>query len=271
MPSRPLRLLAAAIVLVAASGGLLAAEGSSASGSISLAALNRYIFRGYRFGGGGLVLQPQFAGSYGGFNASVWGNFDVREAATPNFAAAREGRSSFNETDVSASYAFEAGPFALSIGFVYYGTTYAADTVEIFATASWNAFGKPTLAVYQDTIAYPGTYLNFSWSPSFELSPGLSLDLGAAAGYYRGGSSYWRTFDPAAGGFTGTPYRAFHDGMVKAGLTVALGGGWSLQPQAQYVFPLSAAAKRAADAAGGNANGPLAPIVVVGAALQFAF
>jgi len=59
--------------------------------------------------------------------------------------------------------------------------------------------------------------------------------------------------------------------MVKAGLTVDLGGGWNIQPPLQYYFPLSSAAKRAADAAGGTVNGPLAGVVVFGVTLVRAF
>jgi hypothetical protein len=270
---RALRRLTAVAIVLAAAAPILSAEEKPAAitGTASLTALNRYIFRGYRFGGGGLVVQPYLTASFAGFSASIWGNFDAKEAATPNFAPAREGRSSYNETDISGSYAFETGPFALSFGFVYYGTTYAADTIEIFATAAWRVFGKPTLSVYQDVSAYPGTYLNFSWMPSFALAEGVSLDLCASLGYERGGKAYWRTFDPSTGGFSGSPYRAYHDGMLKAGLTIALGPGLSLQPQAQYAFPISAASRRAATEAGGTANGPLAPVWVFGAALQFTF
>jgi len=265
------RLGAAAILAIAAASGLHAEGSPPLTASITVSALNRYIFRGYRFGLGGLVLQPYVTVSYAGFSGSLWGNFDTGEGATPNFTPDRAGRSSYNETDVSANYAFGAGPFSLSAGFVYYGTRYTARTFELFATAALNVFGTPTLAVNRDIDAFPGTYVNLSWSPSVSLADGVSLDLAAAAGFYAGGSSYWRTFDPATGGYTGAPYRAFHDGSLKAALTIGLGRGWKLQPLVQYVFPLSSAARRPADAPGGTANGPLAPVVVVGAAVLYSF
>jgi hypothetical protein len=267
-----IRAAAAAVLIFAAVAAAGRGEDKSAfSGTASLTAFNRYIFRGFRLGGGRLVVQPFVTASYAGFSAWAWGNFDTKEAATPNFTPVREGRSSYNETDVSAGYEWDSDAVSVSLGFIYYGTRYASSTLEIYAQATWNVAGEPTLAVYQDVDAYPGTYINVSWTPSLSLARDLSLDLGVSAGAYLGGSTYWRTFAPATGGYTGTPYRAFHDGMLKAGLNIALGGGWSLQPQAQYTFPLSSAAKRASDAAGGTANGPLAPVWVMGAALQLAF
>jgi len=59
--------------------------------------------------------------------------------------------------------------------------------------------------------------------------------------------------------------------MVKAGLTVDVGGGWTVQPALQYYFPLSSAAKRAATAPGGSVNGPLEGLFVFGATLVRSF
>ena len=251
----------------------LSEEGTPASmtGNASLGVFNRYVFRGYRIGRDSLVIQPALSVSHRGFSASFWGNIDLQEKATPCFAPDRPGRKSFNETDLTLAYALAMGEFGVTAGFIYYGTKYAAETQELYAGLSWNVFGKPALTVYQDIDAYPGTYVLFSLSQSFPLGKHATLDIGSSAAYFSGRADYWRTYLPSAGSYAGEKYRAFHDGMVKAGLTFPLGQKTGFQAAAQYFFPLSAAAKRTIAGHSYNINGHLVGVLVVGANLNFAF
>ena len=86
---------------------------------------------------------------------------------------------SFNETDLVLSYGRSLGKLDLSAGFIYYGTNYVAETQEIYAAVSYAIFGRPTLAVYRDIGAYPGTYFLLSIGQSFPLTKRVTLDAGS--------------------------------------------------------------------------------------------
>jgi hypothetical protein len=261
----------AVLALLIASGQLLLAGDDSVSGSASVGVLNRYIFRGYRIGAASVVVQPALSVSYRGFSASFWGNIDADEGATPSFVPDRPGQMSFNETDLVLCYSHTLGRLGLTAGFIYYGTKYTAETQEIYAAASYDILGKPTLTVYRDIGAYPGTYFLLSVGQSFPLVRKVTLDLGASAAYFSGSGDYWRTYLASAGSYTGKIYRAFHDGMAKAGLTFPLGKGLGLQAVVQYFFPLSAAAARTIEGLSYNINGALADVWVFGTILTWGF
>ncbi len=261
-------LLSTVALTVTLSGGTVPAP---VTGSASLGTFNRYIFRGYRLGRDSIVFEPTLSVSYQGFSVLFWGNIDMREKATPCFAPDRPGRKSFNETDLTLSYTHNLGRFGLTAGFIYYGTKYTAETEELYIGASLDVPGKPTLTIYQDIDAYSGTYFLLSLAHSVALKKGITLDLGGSAAYFSGSADYWRTYLPSAGSYAGEKYRAFHDGMIKAGLTFSLGKNFGLQAGTQFYFPLSAAAKRTIEGHSYNINGHLASVVVFGTTLIFAF
>lgn len=259
------------LMIVALKANLPGQDASApVTGSASLGAFNRYIFRGYRLGTS-LVLQPALSLSHRGFSATFWGNIDTREKATPSFIPDRPGQKSFNETDLTIAYSATAGKFGLTAGFIYYGTKYTTETQELYVGADLDVPGKPTLMIYRDIDAYPGTYFLLSLSHSVALKKGLTLDLGASAAYFSGSSDYWLTYLASAGTYSGEKYRAFHDGMIKAGLTIPLAKNLGLQALTQFYFPLSAAAGREIDGYSYNPNGTLASALVFGTTLTFGF
>ena len=73
------------------------------TGSASVAFLNRYIFRGYRIGESGLVIQPSVSASYKGFTFTYWGNYDTHQTNTTTATFSSEGQSGYNETDLTLS------------------------------------------------------------------------------------------------------------------------------------------------------------------------
>lgn len=241
------------------------------TGNASLGIFNRYIFRGYRLGRDSVVFEPALSVSYRGFSAIFWGNIDTKEKATPCFAPDRPGRISVNETDLTLSYARDLGRFGLTAGFIYYGTKYTDETQELYVGVSLNVPGKPTLTIYRDIDACPGTYFLLSLAQSVALKRGITLDLGASAAYFSGSADYWRTYLPSAETYAGEKYRAFHDGVIKAGLTFPLGKNLSLQAGTQFYFPLSAAARRTIEGHSYNINGHLASVLVFGTTLTFGF
>jgi hypothetical protein len=216
------------------------------TGSAGTSVLNRYIFRGYRIGENGLVIQPSLTASYKGFSVGFWGNIDShqRNTTTATFADREIGKKGFNEVDLTLSYTYTIQKLSLTGGYIYYNLKYAEDTEEFFLTAAYDIISKPTLSVYQDVNAYPGTYMNLSFAHSFNLPKSMTLDLGASFGYESGQGGFWKTYETSTGTYTGKKYRGLHDGMVKAGLTVPITKAFSIQPMLQYWYPLSGDAKR---------------------------
>jgi hypothetical protein len=257
---RTLRIILIATVLFAGLGlELVRAEEAKpaedkVTGSASMAALNRYIFRGYRIGESGLVLQPSLSASFKGFSAGFWGNIDTnqRDTTTAVFQPRELNKKGFNETDLTLSYTYAISKLSLTGGYIYYNLKYAEDTEEFFLTFALDTLLKPTLSVYQDTNAYPGTYVNLSFAHSFPLPKDITLDLAASFGYENGQGGFWKTYEATTGNYTGSKYNGFHDGMVKAGLTVPVTKAFSLQPSVAYWFPLSGDAKRTMGTIPGN-------------------
>jgi hypothetical protein len=224
------------------------------TGTASMATLNRYIFRGYRIGESGLVLQPSLSASYKGFSAGFWGNIDTnqRDTTTAAFQTRELGKKGFNETDLTLSYTYAIKKLSLTGGYIYYNLKYAEDTEEFFLTFALDTLLKPTLSVYQDVNAYPGTYVNLSFAHSIALPKDISLDLAASFGYENGQGGFWKTYEAQTAGYTGKKYSGLHDGMVKAGLTIPVTKAFSVQPSIAYWFPLSGDAKRTMGTIPGN-------------------
>jgi hypothetical protein len=238
------------------------AAGPAVTGSASLAVLSQYIFRGYQIGKNSVVLQPTATVEYRGFAVTFWGNVDTQEHATPYFTPDLPGQASFNEADVSLSYTRSIGKLSLTGGIWYYGTQYVDDTEELFISATYDVITKPTLSVYRDINSFPATYYNLSLAHSIPVGHGITVDLGAAAGYLAGDCNLYKTE-----GGTGPVYSAFHDGMVKVGLTIPVAKYWVVQPVVQYYFPLSEEAGRT----GYNPCGELDQDFVYGVSATFSF
>jgi hypothetical protein len=249
-------------------------EEPKVTGNVGVGVFNRYIFRGYELGGKSVVVQPAATVSYRGFSAALWGNWDSSQHATQSFVP-DDRKKNFNETDVTLSYTHNFGKLGLTVGYIYYGTKYAAETQEIFGSATYDIISHPTITVNRDIDEYKGTYFNLSFSqsvPVYKIPTGdLTLDLGASFGFFVGEANYWKTYESSTGGYTGKKYSAPHDGMVKAGVTVPLGKGFSLQPVAQYWFPLSGDASRSVNGTSYNVNGKLDNTFVYGLNLSLAF
>ncbi len=255
------------------------AEEAKVTGSGALGVYNRYVFRGYEIGKSGLVMQPSLTGSYKGFSASFWGNIDTnqRSTKTADFSSeSADHKKGWNETDLTLSYTYPIGKLSLTGGYIYYNTKYALETEEVFATASLDVIGKPSLSIYRDIANYPGTYLNLAFAHSFPLVKEMTLDLGASFGYFIGAENYWKTYETSTGAYTGGKYKGLHDGMVKAGLTVPVTKSLVIQPVVQYWFPLSSKVKK--EYANGtdtddsyNPNGPVKRNFVYGVGLTYSF
>lgn len=246
-------------------------EEDKVTGSVSLGAYSRYIFRGYELSSKSVVIQPSVTVSYKGFSVNYWGNIDSDEHGTQSFVPDREGRKSFNESDFTLSYTYTIDKLSLTGGYIYYGTKYADETEEVFISASYDIITKPTLTIYRDISTYPGTYINLSFSHSFPVYKDITLDLLASFGYFKGDDNYWRTYESSTGDYTGKKYNALHDGKLQAGFTIPVMKNLTVQPVVQYWFPLSNKAKRIVDGNSYNPNGHLDDTWVAGIGITFSF
>lgn len=257
-----------------------APAGPAVTGSAAMSVLSHYVFRGYELSKSSVVFQPSLTINYAGFSANLWSNIDSSEHATQNFTpvTTSRGHNNYDETDLTLSYTYNIDKLALTGGFIYYGTQYAPETEEIFISGTYDMIAHPTLAIYSDINHYPGTYFNLSFSqsiPVIKMANGdATVDLGAGFGYEAGSSSFWNTY-VANQGFVGSKYSAFHDGNVKVGFTIPVTKLFSVQPVAQYWFPLSGdASKTVTDLTGThgfNPNGNLTDVFVGGVNLTFSF
>jgi hypothetical protein len=241
------------------------------TGTGSLGAYNKYIFRGYELSRKSVVIEPSLSATYQGFSVTFWGNIDSREHGTQNLVPDRPDQRSFNETDLTLSYTRSIGKWSLTGGWIYYGLKYANETQELFGSVTYDMIGKPTLAVYRDIDQYPGTYFNFSLSHSIKVYKEATFDMGASAGYMWGDGNFWKTYQPSTGGLTGSNYNAFHDGKVQIGFTIPVGKKVTIVPIVQYWFPLSDKASRHYGPNSYNPNGYLGTNFVGGASVNYNF
>ncbi|MCS7215898.1 MAG: hypothetical protein RMI30_01995 [Thermodesulfovibrio sp.] len=246
-------------------------EEEKVTGSVSLGIYNRYVFRGYELSSSSVIIQPSVTLSYKGFSLNYWGNLDTDQKETQSFKPKKVGSKELNENDITLSYTHSFGKLSLTGGYIYYGTKYTDETEEVFLSASYDIFSKPTLTIYRDISSYPGTYVNLSFSHSFEVYKDITLDLAASFGYFKGDNNYWRTYDSNTSEYTGKKYNALHDGKLQAGLTIPVLKNLTIQPVVQYWFPLSSKAKRIVDGNSYNPNGHLDDTWVAGVGITFSF
>ncbi|MBF0329315.1 MAG: hypothetical protein HQL10_09155 [Nitrospirae bacterium] len=275
-----LRVLVLTAVLVSALLGSVYAEEAKVTGSASVGAFNKYIFRGYEISRGSIVVQPAVTVNYSGFSIGMWSNIDSKERWTQSSMTSDwksytgnggtqadpgqlGGSKNLNETDITLSYTYNISKLALTGGWIYYGTGYVRQTEELFLTAALDVISKPTLSVYRDIGHYAGTYANLSFAHTVNVTKAVTLDLGAAAGgYFAMTDAYWRTYNATPAGqatplingiatnYNGKKYQGLHDGMLKAAVNIPV-GKFTIQPSVQYWFPLSHNASRlVADANG---------------------
>ncbi|MBF0338822.1 MAG: hypothetical protein HQL05_13460 [Nitrospirae bacterium] len=242
--------------------------------TMNMGLLNRYVFRGYEIGTRSISIQPAITVSLEGFSIAYWGNFDTHERATQSFVPDRPGKVSYNETDLTLSYTRSFDKLGLTAGYTYYAMQYAKQTQEVFVSATYGVFSNPTISIYRDIDAYPGTYFNLKFSQSFPVykykGNDITLDAGACFGYMAGSSGYWKTLD-SFGRYNGSKYNALHDGMLSAGITIPLAKGLQIQPLVQFWYPLSSKAHRTINGVAYNPNGNIDSTVVYGLNLTYSF
>lgn len=195
------------------------------SAEASLSIMSDYIWRGFNLGDNG-VMQPSVSLGYGGFGANIWANYDLDQ-------------NDLNETDITLSYAFDAGEnLGLEIGHVYYALE-GTDTQELYLAAAASGPLSPTLAVYWDFDEGDGAFLEASVGRSVPFNE-ISVDLGASLSYNL--SSKFSIGD----------YDGFHNAVLSAALAIPLQDDITIEPMVAYSFALSDDAENAIESLSGD-------------------
>ena len=182
-----------------------------------------------------IVIQPSINLGYKGFGFGFWGNldtdFDDMDPAVPN-------NSKWTETDFTLEYEKGFGPIALGAGYIYYALDAADDSQEFYVRATLDVPLSPSLTVYREIAHLQGWYINLGLSHSVELPRSMSLNVSGGIGYYYSSDDAFVEVDSQLNPTT-RKYRAFHDGLISASLTIPLGKHVTCNPVLAYSFPLS--------------------------------
>lgn len=211
-----------AVLLVSAA--YPAAARAENSAGLSMAVMSNYVWRGAKLSDG-WVAQPSMDFAMGPLSANFWANYDGDAGEA-------------SETDLTLAYSRNIDKLTLDVGYIYYALDGAADTQEVYASASYNFVVSPSFTVYYDYDEGTGGFAVLALDYAKELSQNMTLGLGASASY---------VFENAVVGVdaAGNEYSALHNGEVSASLSVSVSDALSIEPMAAYSFPLSDDAKDA--------------------------
>jgi hypothetical protein len=208
-----------------------AEEAEKPSGSMSVAMLSKYVWRGYELSKDSIVIQPSITASYLGFGINLWGNLDTDQ----DVDLYGEDGANWNETDLTLSYGSSIGMVNYSAGYIYYGLEGIDDTQELYASLGLDILLAPTLTVYRDIDAYPGWYTTLGVSHSFDITESISLALAGQVSYLSADDADTLA-DPDD---PNSEYSDFHDGKLSATLNIPITEEISVAPNISYSFALS--------------------------------
>ena len=216
------------------------------TGSLSVSALSKYVWRGYENTKDSIVVQPSLTVGYKGFSANVWGNLDTKPYSTTDASYS----STWTETDLTLSYTKTFGILSAGVGYIYYGlgapnagAAKPLDSEEVFITLSLNTLLTPTFTAYKEIDHYHQYYFLLGISHTFEFNKIISLQLGASASYLLSQDAstypeYNDNYQPTTDKFSN-----FHDGVLTASLPISVAKYLTVAPTVSYSFPLSEDAK----------------------------
>jgi len=155
------------------------------------------------------------------------------------YTSSNDRRSLYQELDLGASVAYDAGFATLTAGYTYFfffngylgggaGQTFAS---EIYLSAAKTVGPVNVTATYAYDMYVDAGYAELAVDKSFALNDSTSLVLKATAGYSIGG--YYTAFSPANGQNIGTESVWTHVGL-NASLPIALSKTATLTPYIAY-------------------------------------
>lgn len=254
--------IAAAFLMLSTNAPAVGAEeAEKPSGSMSVAMLSKYVWRGYELSKDSIVVQPSITASYMGFGINLWGNLDTDQ----DMDLFGEEGANWNETDLTLSYGGKAGMVTYGGGYIYYGLEGIDDTQELYGSVGLDTLLAPTLTVYRDIDAFPGWYTTLGVSHSFQVTESMSLALAGQVSYLSADDAETLA-DPDD---PNSEYSDFHDGKLSATLNIPITEEISVAPTVSYSFALSDAASDIIKA--GSAGGDDDNFIFGGVALNMAF
>jgi len=154
------------------------------------------------------------------------------------YTSSNDRRSSYQELDLGANLAYDAGFATLTTGYTYffffdgyagngYGQTFAH---ELFVSAAKSIAGVNVTATYAYDLYIDASYAEIAVDKSFALSDSTSLVLKAAAGYSIGG--YYTAFD--GNGYNIGGESVWTHVALTASLPIALSKTATLTPYIAY-------------------------------------
>ncbi len=155
------------------------------------------------------------------------------------YTSSNDRRSLYQELDLGASVAYDAGFATLTAGYTYFfffngylgggaGQTFAS---ELYLSAAKTVGPVNVTATYAYDMYVDAGYAELAVDKSFALNDSTSLVLKATAGYSIGG--YYTAFSPANGQNIGTESVWTHVGL-NASLPIALSKTATLTPYIAY-------------------------------------
>ena len=155
------------------------------------------------------------------------------------YTSSNDRRSLYQELDLGASVAYDAGFATLTAGYTHFfffngylgggaGQTFAS---ELFLSAAKTVGPVNVTATYAYDMYIDAGYAELAADRSFTLNDSTSLVLKAAAGYSIGG--YYTLFNPANGQNVGTESVWTHV-LLSASLPIALSKTATLTPYVSY-------------------------------------
>jgi uncharacterized protein (TIGR02001 family) len=233
---KKLTVILAGLVLAAAvaTPALAAIE---VSGSAYVGVFDKYMWRGIDLSESRPVAQGGINLSAGEFTLSYWTNVQLKNGNTADidWLDADE----VTETDITLDYSHDFGPVKLSVGDIYYNFNVPGNTHELYLGLTGNCLLSPTAKVYYDwdvanDLDVDGLYYTIGVSHSFDLAEGLSMGVGATAGY--------NDESPYIGEYT-----AWNNYELSASATYAVTDQISITPSFVYSSPISDEAKENID------------------------
>lgn len=211
------------------------AEPPKFTGGASVDFMSNYVWRGIKLSKD-IVIQPSVNIGYAGFNMNIWSNLDT------NYYGDLPGsgkKFKHTETDITLSYTHEFDKLSLTGGLIYYGLESAADTQELYLTASYGVLLKPTLSFYYDIKEGNGGFLTASIGHSFDIAKDIPLNLGALISYNLKNKLM------SCEACTGKNFNNFYNAELSASVAVPITKQLSITPKVAYSFALSNDSKAA--------------------------
>ena len=165
------------LVLTGSGGFSKPAYAADVTGGVDFA--SAYVWRGITFNDG-MVAQPYIDVASEGFGINIWGNMDIDD-----YDDTLDG-GEFSELDLTLSYGFSLDPVDVSIGYIEYLFPAGADgTREGFLGLSMELMAGFSAGItgYYDFDEVDDYYINASVGYGYDFDNGISLGLGAEAGF----------------------------------------------------------------------------------------